>query len=88
MTDPPDIDEHESEKVGAFVRRALSNGALVHPSPDILRGVQRRLRKNARDELHGRGMGKSQSRQAYVIIAAAVVLLAAIAYFGLVPLIR
>jgi hypothetical protein len=88
MSDPPDFDELESEKVRAFVRRALSDDALVRPAPDIWRGVQRRLRKSARDELSGRGMGKSQARQAYVIIAAAIVLLAAVAYFGLVPLFR
>jgi len=85
---PPDFDDQESEKVRAFVRRALSNDALVQPAPDILRGVQRRLRRRAREAPVGRGMGKSQARQVYVIVFVAVVLLAAIAYFGLAPLYR
>jgi hypothetical protein len=88
MTDPGDpLDERESEKIRELVRRALANDALVRDAPDILRGVQRRLRKRQRGNLFVRGWSGAQARTVYILVALVTVLLAAVAYFGLLPLV-
>ena len=88
MTEPADpVDERESEKIRDLVRRALATDTLVREAPDILRGVQRRLRKQRRGKLFARGWASSQARSVWVVVALVTVLLAAVAYFGLLPLV-
>ncbi len=87
MSEPSDpLDEQESEKIRALVRRALSNDALLREAPDILRGVQRRLRKRSRGKLFGRRWSIAQARYIFVLIALFTLLVAAVAYFGLLPM--
>lgn len=88
MTEPGDpVDERESEKIRELVRRALATDTLVREAPDILLGVQRRLRKRQREKLFVRGWAGSQARSVWVLVALVTVVLAAVAYFGLLPLV-
>jgi hypothetical protein len=76
----------ESEAVRALVRRALSDEAIAAGDPpDLLRGVQRRIRKRSRGKFFADGWSTSQSRVGYVLVALVTLLLVAIAYFALSP---
>jgi hypothetical protein len=85
---PHDDDEREHDEVRDLVKRALSNDTLARSAPDLLRGVQRRIRLRSRGKFFARGWSTSHVRQAriiYVIVALFTLVLAAVAYFGLVP---
>ena len=86
--DEPEHDEPEHDEVRALVRRALANDRLARSAPDILRGVQRRIRLRSRGRFFGRGWSTAHVRQArviYMIVALLTLVLAAVAYFGLLP---
>jgi hypothetical protein len=79
-------DDRQGEAVRRLVKRALAPNSLAKDPPDILRGVQRRLRARSRGKFFRDGWSTSQTRQAYVLVALATLLLVALAYFALVPL--
>lgn len=78
-------DERESEAVRELVKRALAPNELTRDTPDILRGVQRRIRARSRGKFFRDGFSTSQARQAYLLVALVTLLLAALAYYSLVP---
>jgi len=87
MSDVRDPNEdRQSEAVRRLVKRALAPNSLAKDTPDILRGVQRRLRARSRGKFFRDGWSTSQARQAYVLVALATLLLVALAYFALAPL--
>ena len=87
MTDPPKTkDAAENEAVRALVKRALAKGTLTSNPPDILRGVQRRLRARSRGKFFADGWSTAQARQAYLLIALITLLIVGIAYFVLLPM--
>jgi hypothetical protein len=87
MTEPSETnDDAENQAVRDLVRRTLSNDALAKEAPDILRGVQRRIRIRSRGKFFADGWSTTQARHAYLLIALITLLLAATAYVALVPL--
>ena len=83
---PHDDDEREHDEVRDLVKRALSNDTLAKQAPDILRGVQRRIRMRSRGRFFADGWSTTQARHAYLLIALITLLLAATAYYALVPM--
>jgi hypothetical protein len=69
-----------------LVKRALSDEALGGQGPDLLRGVQRRIRKRSRGKFFADGWSTTQSRLGYVLVALVTLLLVAVAYFALSPM--
>ena len=90
MTDPNDKnassgeEETESVRVRALVKRALGRGTLE--TPDILRGVQRRIRHRSRGKFFADGWSTMQTRLGYLLVAAITLLLVALAYCALGPM--
>jgi hypothetical protein len=84
--DPLPDDETEDEEVRALVRRALSPEALTKDMPDLLGGVQRRIRKRSRGKFFADGWSTSQARIGYVLVALVTLLLVLVAYYALGPM--
>jgi hypothetical protein len=78
--------EHESDAVRALVKRALSDEAIAGETPDLLGGVQRRIRKRSRGKFFADGWSTAQSRVGYILVALITLLLVAVAYFALSPM--
>ena len=87
MSDPPDPkdserledveradDPPESPALRALLKRSLSAEAIKDP-PDLLAGVQRRIRKRSKGKFFADGWSTSQMRVTYLLIAAVTVLL-------------
>jgi hypothetical protein len=74
------------DPVRDLVKRALSDEALGGRGPDLLRGVQRRIRKRSRGKFFADGWSTTQSRLGYVLVAFITLLLVAVAYFALSPM--
>jgi hypothetical protein len=85
MSEPPRDDEQDTA-VRDLVKRALSNEEVAKNPPDILRGVQRRLRRRSRGKFFADGWSTMQTRFGYVLVATITVLLVAVAYFALGPI--
>lgn len=98
MTDPErpaqedkqDAEEHaelaDDDEVRALVRRALSPEALTKDVPDLLGGVQRRIRRRSRGKFFADGWSTGQARIGYVLVALVTLLLVLLAYYGLGPM--
>ena len=77
MTDPDehldphaqgDAEEVDDEEVRALVRRALSPEALTKDVPDLLGGVQKRIRRRSRGKFFADGWSTGQARIGYVLV--------------------
>lgn len=90
MTDAPDKtaeeDDRASTAVRDLVRRSLSAETLAKDAPDLLPGVQRRIRKRSRGKFFGDGWSTSQTRTSYVLVGVMTLLLVALAYYALGPM--
>jgi len=88
MTEPDQTkqDETEDSAVRDLLKRALSSDALGHGSPDLLQGVQRRIRRRSRGKFFADGWSTGQARFGYVLVALVTLLLVAMAYFALGPM--
>ena len=88
MTDPhePDDDEKGSQAVRDLVKRSLSTRSLTEHPPDLVMGVQRRLRKRSRGKFFADGWSTTQARTSHVLVAFATILLVALAYYALGPM--
>jgi hypothetical protein len=75
-----------SEQLRALLKRALSEDAVAKETPDLLRAVQRRIRKRSRGKFFGDGWSTSQARLGYVMVALITLLLVVVAYYGLGPM--
>jgi hypothetical protein len=82
---PPE-EEQENAAVRALLKRSLSTDAIAKDSPDLLSGVQKRIRKRSRGKFFGDGWSTSQARASYVLVALVTLLLVALAYFALGPM--
>jgi hypothetical protein len=88
MSEPAEPNEdREDEAVRDLVKRALATETLAKDAPDILRGVQRRIRMRSRGKFFADGWSTSQARQAYLLVALALatLLLVGLAYYALLP---
>jgi hypothetical protein len=87
MSEAPEKDEEaEDQAVRALVKRALSRDAGGSHAPDILRGVQRRLRRRSRGKFFADGWSTMQTRLGYLLVAVMTLLLVAIAVYALGPM--
>ena len=87
---PEEAEEHaelpDDEEVRALVRRALSPEALTKDVPDLLGGVQRRIRRRSRGKFFADGWSTGQARIGYVLVALVTLLLVLLAYYALGPM--
>ena len=79
-------EENEGAAVRALVKRAHSRDRMLQNQPDILRGVQRRLRKRSRGKFFADGWSTMQTRLGYLLVAVVTLLLVAIAFYALGPM--
>ena len=88
MTDDDDVklDEKEEAQVRDLLKRALSNESLGQGAPDLLAGVQRRIRKRSRGKFFADGWSTGQARIGYVLVALVTLLLVLVAFYALGPM--
>ncbi|HEY6462409.1 MAG TPA: hypothetical protein VIY73_19710 [Polyangiaceae bacterium] len=88
MTEPDETrdDDREDEAMRGLLKRALADDVVAKDAPDLLAGVQRRIRKRSRGKFFGDGWSTGQARIGYVLVALVTLVLVAVAYFGLGPM--
>ena len=88
MTDDDDVklDDKEEAQVRDLLKRALSQESLGQGAPDLLEGVQRRIRRRSRGKFFGDGWSTGQARIGYVLVALVTLLLVLVAYYALGPM--
>jgi hypothetical protein len=92
MSDDPlhdeseESDERDEALVRDLLKRTMSREAIHRDAPDLLHGVQRRIRKRSRGKFFGDGWSTGQQRIGYVLVALVTLLLVAVAYFVLGPM--
>jgi hypothetical protein len=87
------LDEQQGQEEGGLDEvdvRELLRSALAPPpgaiAPELLRGVQRRIRKRSRGKFYGDGWSTARSpRSTYLITSILMLFLIGIVYFVLVP---
>ncbi len=79
-------DDGDDPAARELVRRALAMDDVTKRPPDILRGVQRRLRVRSRGKFFADGWSTSAARHAYIVAALITLLLVVITYYVLSPL--
>ncbi|HEY3819036.1 MAG TPA: hypothetical protein VGL81_17825 [Polyangiaceae bacterium] len=85
MTEPSD-EEKDDELVRNLLKRTLATDVVAKDPPDLLRGVQRRIRRRSRGKFFGDGWSTSQAKIGYVLVALVTLVLVALAYFALGPM--
>jgi hypothetical protein len=83
---PPHEEERDDAVVRDLLKRSLSADRIAKDAPDLLAGVQRRIRKRSRGKFFGDGWSTTQARASYVLVAAVTLLLVAVAYYALGPM--
>ena len=88
MTDDDDVklDDKEEAQVRDLLKRALSNESLGRDAPDLLAGVQRRIRRRSRGKFFADGWSTGQARIGYVLVALVTLLLVLVAFYALGPM--
>jgi hypothetical protein len=88
MTEPrePSEDESDDEVVRSLLKRTLGTDVVVKDTPDLLRGVQRRIRRRSRGKFFADGWSTGQAKIGYVLVALVTLVLVALAYFALGPM--
>jgi hypothetical protein len=77
----------DDDAMRALLKRSIEAGAPAPPSsPDLLRGVQRKIRQRSRGKFFADGWSTSQSRVSYALVAAIMLVIIAVAYFALGPI--
>jgi hypothetical protein len=66
--------------------RALLRKSAPPQSPPLLRGVQRKLRARSKGKFYADGWSTTDARVSYALVALAMLLIIAIAYFSLGPM--
>jgi hypothetical protein len=78
--DPLD-DDPEGQAVRALLKRSLARDA--EDAPNLLPGVQRRLRKRSRGKFFADGWSTANTRTSYILVGLSTLLLVALAYIAL-----
>ena len=82
-----DVDEGRDDAMSALLKRSLGAKEAELPAPkELLRGVQKRIRTRSRGKFYADGWSTSSSRVSYMLVAAAMLIIIAIAYFALGPM--
>jgi len=88
MTDAhrPDDDDRDSQAMRDLVKRSLATDVVGEDAPELVRGVQRRLRRRSRGKFFADGWSTTQHRTSYVLVALLTLLLVVLAYYALGPM--
>ena len=88
MTEPhePTEEESDGELVRNLLKRTLAIDVVARDAPDLLHGVQRRIRRRSRGKFFGDGWSTGQTKLGYVLVALVTLVLVAAAYFVLGPM--
>ncbi len=87
--EPGERDSRDDEAMRALLRRASAvdvgspSGA---PSPNLLRGVQRKIRRRSQGKFFADGWSTGRARTSYALVATVMLLVVAVAYFALGPI--
>lgn len=73
-----------SDAMRALLKRSVAEPAPA-PEGEILRGVQRKIRKRSRGRFYGDGWSTSQSRLGYGLVAGMFLIVLALAYASMTP---
>jgi hypothetical protein len=80
-------DSKPDDAMSALLKRSLDPKAAEPPAPkDFLRGVQKRIRTRSRGRFYADGWSTSSSRVSYILVAGAMLIVIAVAYFALGPM--
>ena len=80
-------DSRDDDAMRALLKRSLDAKAPAAAAPrELLRGVQRRIRTRSRGRFFADGWSTSSSRVNYMLVAVAMLVIVAIAYFALGPM--
>jgi hypothetical protein len=82
---PDDPDDPQSVAIRSMLKRALGSEAAPVPPPDLLAGVQRRIRVRSRGRFFADGWSTGQMRISYGLAGLVTVALAILAYLALLP---
>jgi hypothetical protein len=85
MSDQPEPtdDEREARAMRDLLKRSLA--ADDDNAPDLLVGVQRRIRSRSRGKFFADGWSTTQTRASYTLVALITLLLVVVAYYLLSP---
>jgi hypothetical protein len=94
MTDEPNTphdegdarDSKDDDAMRALLKRSLASKDEPAPTPEFLRGVQKRIRQRSRGKFYADGWSTQSSRVNYALVAALMLVLIAVAYFSLGPM--
>ena len=78
-------DSKDSLALAELVKRSLGQASVDRDAPDLLVGVQRKLRQRSRGKFYGDGWSTTNTRTSYVLISVAMLIVLAVAYFALGP---
>ena len=78
-------DSQDSEAIRALLKRSIDVGSTVSQSTDLLGGVQKKLRLRSKGKFYADGWSTTQSRINYMLVAIAMLIVIAVAYFALGP---
>ena len=80
-----DRDSKDDDAMRALLKRA-AEAETAKAEPDLLRGVQRKLRTRSKGKFYADGWSTTQSRINYTLVALAMLVVIAVAYFALGPM--
>jgi hypothetical protein len=83
--DADEGDDASDAAVRSLLKRALGPGTVSGPPPDLLPGVQRRIRVRSRGKFYADGWSTGQARVSYALAGLVTVALALVAYLAMVP---
>ena len=84
---PRDREDEEDDAMRALLKRSIEASTPRAPSePNLLRGVQKKIRQRSRGKFFADGWSTSQSRVSYSLVAAIMLVIIAVAYFALGPI--
>ncbi len=81
-------DSKDNDVMRALLKRSMdvdADAAITRVTPDLLRGVQKKIRQRSKGKFYADGWSTSQSRVNYALVAIVMLLIIAMAYFALGP---
>jgi hypothetical protein len=78
-------DSRDDDPIRALLKRSAQLDAQSGAPVDLLRGVQRRIRRRSKGKFFADGWSTGASRVSYALVAALMLLIVALAYFALGP---
>jgi hypothetical protein len=84
MSENPEEQGRDSKDDEAI--RALLKKSTPPPAPPLLRGVQKKLRARSKGKFYADGWSTTEARINYALVAVAMLVVIAVAYFALGPM--